>query len=492
MKTTRFSTVLILLFVAMSLKAQTIHYTAHEWGTFTGLCGSDGTPLNGLYIEEEHLPPFVHNIGGNFPEIAYNFGKGLPTDVNLAHVTIKMETPVIYFYSNNPFTADVKVQFTHGLIGQWYPDDSAGVSSIYYNSFGPVLDFGNKQSPLSNDIEWNAKVLPLNADPNLVIKSGETNTWTAPRATDANLVQYKSETEKFLFYRGIGNFDLPVNLSFDKQANLVIKNNYPDMIPYFFVYDKEESGDVKVWFSGAIASGASKTASPVSASLSANDFNAKLAEFQAALTSAGLYNKESAAMLNTWQTSYFGKTGLRVFWIVPRKFTDNILPLTINPAPDSLNRVLIGRSEILTPQFEKQLWNYYQTDSNLSVYANDRFIEAYKDRMAYLKANPSAMQLIDEQVAASSIEQGTQYSGKIVLYPNPARTNMYIAIQNADNGNINVSLLDMQGRNLINYQDIVSNSFYQKAMDISNLSNGMYLVRVQTGTQNYVAKLIKE
>ena len=492
MKAAPFSVLFITLFVSLTLKAQTVHYIAHEWGTFTGLSGSDGTPLNGLYIEEEHLPTFVHNIGGNFPEIAYNFGKGLPSDVALAHVTIKMETPVIYFYSQNPFTADVKVQFTHGLIGQWYPDDSTGVSSIYYNSFGPVLDFGNKQSPLSNNIEWSAKVLPLSADPGLVTKTGETNTWTAPRATDANLVQYKSETEKFLFYRGIGNFDVPVNVSFDKQANLVIKNNYTSTIPYFFVYDKEESGAVKVWFSGAITSGASKTVSPASASLSAADFNAKLSEFQAALTSAGLYNKESAAMLNTWQTSYFGKTGLRVFWIVPRKFTDNILPITINPAPDSLNRVLIGRSEILTPQFEKQLWNNYQSDTTLSIYAGDRFFEAYKDRMAYLKANPAAVQLIDEQVAAAGIEQGIQYEGKIVLYPNPARTNMYMAIQNADNGNLSVSLIDMEGRNLINCQDVVSNNFYQKSLDISGLSNGVYFIRVQTGTQNYVAKMVKE
>jgi len=482
----------ILLITAFESMAQNVHYNAHEWGTFTGLSGSDGSTLNGLYLEEEALPGFVHNLGGNFPNITFDFGKGMPADIQLAHVTIKMETPVIYFYSKTPFNADVRVQFTHGLIGQWFPDDSAGVSSIYYNNFGPILDFGNKQAPLTNYIEWNANVLPMSADNKCVSKTGETNTWTAPRATDANLVQVKSETEKFLFYRGIGNFDLPVKLSFDDRSNLVIANNYTSSIPYFFAYDKEATGEVKVWFSGPIDGGATKTVSQNSVSLSEADFNSKLNEFQSALTAAGLYDKESAAMLNTWKTSYFGKTGVRVFWIVPRKFTDNILPMSINPAPDSMSRVLIGRSEILTPQFEKQLWSDYQADSTLSNYDKDRFLEAYLDRMAYLKSHPDALQEINAQVAAAGISPNAWDNANIFLYPNPASTQILLGIKNANKENINVSLCDLTGRELIHYQDNILSDFYQKSLDIANLPNGVYIIRAQTGNQEFTGKIVKE
>jgi hypothetical protein len=492
MKTAKFYLLAGMFISANVSTAQNIHYTAHEWGTFTSLCGSDGLPLNGLYVEEERLPVFVHNIGGSFPMLAYDFGKGTPSDVQLAHVTIKMETPVIYFYSNTSFNADVKVQFTHGLIGQWFPDDSAGVSASYYNNFGPMLDFGNTQSPVSNYIEWKAKVLPLTTDPNIVLKYGETNTWTAPRATDANILQWGGEYEKFLFYRGIGNFEQPVNLSFDNHDNLVIKNGYPDAIPYFFVYDKEDNGDVKVWYSGAIVAGGSKTISQVSTVLSVSDFNGKLTEFQSALTSAGLYDKEAAAMLNTWKTSYFGKSGLRVFWIVPKKFTDDILPLTMNPAPDALERVLIGRSEIMTTQQEKRIYNYYKTDPTLSILAGDRFIEAYKDRMAYLDANPSALQAVNDKAANSGINSLLHNPEKLILYPNPARTNINLSIENAGSGNVSISLSDLEGRGIINTNDIINGDFYQKGIDISTLSNGIYLIHVQTISNNYTARIVKE
>jgi len=490
---TIFFTALSFLALMGIARAQATHYTAHEWGTFTGLSGSDGTPLNGLYVEEEQLPIFVHNIGGRFPKVPYDFGKGTPVDVELSNVNIKMETPVIYFYSKNAFTADVKVQFTHGLIGQWFPDDSAGVSSIFANNFGPTLDFGDKNAPVSNFLQWNAKIMPMSTDPKMVLKSGETHTWTAPRATDANIVQAKGESEKFLFYRGIGNFDVPVKVSFDSKANLVIQNNYTDAIPYFFVYDKADNGDTKVWFSGAIAANTSKTVPHTSVILNATAFSLKLMEFQAALTAAGLYDKESAAMLNTWQTSYFGKPGLRVFWIVPRKFTDGILPITMNPAPDAFERVLIGRSEIMTPVQEQKLYNYYKTDNTLAQFSGDRFIEAYKERMAYLDSHPTALQEVNDKAAASSgIAQTFSNSPSIMLYPNPAKSSVSVTLENTDHGNINLSVVDLSGKTVMNFRDNIKGSFYQRNLDISLLSNGIYFIKVQTDKQTYTSKMVKE
>jgi len=494
MKTLKINCLLTAVFslgLTLTVHAQTTHYIAHEWGTFTSLCGSDGIPLHGLYVEEEPLPVFVHNLGGSFPKLPYDFGKGTPVNVALSNVSIKMETPVIYFYSKDAFNVDVKVQFTHGLIGQWYPDDSAGVSSMYYNSFGPNLDFGNKQAPISNFLQWNAKVLPTNTDPNSVLKYGETHTWTAPRATDANIVLAKGENEKFLFYRGIGNFDLPVNLSFDKKANLVIQNNYPVSIPYFFVYDKEDNGDVKVWFAGPISANASKTVSQQQTILSAEAFNNKLSEFQAALTAAGLYDKESAAMLNTWTTSYFGKSGLRVFWIVPRNVTDGILPLTLNPAPDDIQRVLVGRSEIMTPQQEQKLYNYYKQDNAMPQFASDRFIEAYKERMAFLDTHKDALQEINDMVVASGIATPIGPVPSMVLYPNPAQTNLSITLENTERGNVSLILTDMSGRLLLDLHDNINGAFYQKSLDISHLSNGIYYLHVQTNKEDYTSRLIK-
>jgi hypothetical protein len=66
------------------------------------------------------------------------------------------------------------------------------------------------------------------------------------------------------------------------------------------------------------------------------------------LVAQGLYQKEAAAMVDTWRDSWF-EEGLRLFYIVPRPAVDAILPLEINPAPASVARVFVGRIELITP-----------------------------------------------------------------------------------------------------------------------------------------------
>src|ERR1700674_3293694 len=87
--------------------------TAHEWGTFTAIAGKDGravewSPL-GLpgFPPSADLPQFVEHING------VNFKLGL-------RGTIRMETPVLYFYSPRDLTVSARVSFSKGLITEWY------------------------------------------------------------------------------------------------------------------------------------------------------------------------------------------------------------------------------------------------------------------------------------------------------------------------------------------------------------------------------------
>ena len=57
---------------------------------------------------------------------------------------------------------------------------------------------------------------------------------------------------------------------------------------------------------------------------------------------SGLFADEADAMLNTWKASYFEKPGLRVFYIVPREWTDYFLPLELS-VPADVTRVIVGR-----------------------------------------------------------------------------------------------------------------------------------------------------
>jgi len=72
------------------------------------------------------------------------------------------------------------------------------------------------------------------------------------------------------------------------------------------------------------------------------------------LVASGLYEKEADAMIKTWSSSWF-EEGMRVFYILPRQTTDAVLPITIEPRPAELVRVLVGRAEVITPEMEKSV-----------------------------------------------------------------------------------------------------------------------------------------
>src|SRR5207247_2643045 len=67
-----------------------------------------------------------------------------------------------------------------------------------------------------------------------------------------------------------------------------------------------------------------------------------------ALVEDGLFADEADALLNTWELSYFKSAGLRLFFIVPRAWTDLYLPLR-NSARAQVQRVMVGRIELVTP-----------------------------------------------------------------------------------------------------------------------------------------------
>src|SRR5882724_3151448 len=83
--------------------------TVHEWGTFTSVAGVDGsaTDWDALGCKDD-LPAFVNELG--FRGFKWRL-----------QGTVRMETPVMYFYSARELDARVRVEFPQGLITEWYP-----------------------------------------------------------------------------------------------------------------------------------------------------------------------------------------------------------------------------------------------------------------------------------------------------------------------------------------------------------------------------------
>lgn len=376
-----------LCWILMALSGLTLwaeDYTAHEWGTFTSVSASNGELMDGLYLEEESLPAFVHEFSlSDFRTLKMRAGQSSRGEI--AGVNIKMETPVIYFYSKEGLKVKVDVGFDGGIINQWYPQARNKKRrrqlilgkdfTLNMNTFKD-LDF---RKNYRDDISWDVEVLPRDTFETYSSPQNlESPTWVAPRFTDANLLQVGKERERFIFYRGLAHFQQPLKITAQSNEKITLRNAGNEDIPFALVYEYKRGKGAQVWWSGSVKSG---TQIPVAKGDLAVS---KLinGDFCQALVDAGLYEKEAVAMLETWRHSYFEQEGLRVFWIVPRKFTDKVLPIKFSPAPKNLERVLVGRTEVLTPQFERELMSKYVNTER--ILPKERFFAAWKNRVKQL------------------------------------------------------------------------------------------------------------
>src|SRR5437867_9080781 len=102
-----FSTVIVAVAFAFPKAIDPPGLNVHEWGTFTSVAGENGTAMTWQpFGGPTDLPCFVDRFRG--------FKSALMG-------TVRMETPVLYFYTSRETIANVKVRFPKGVITEWYP-----------------------------------------------------------------------------------------------------------------------------------------------------------------------------------------------------------------------------------------------------------------------------------------------------------------------------------------------------------------------------------
>jgi len=345
-------------------------FVVHEWGTDTVVVGSNGSLQPGLHHEEEDLPEFV------FDRIKAGSLEGSTS------VHVKMETPVTYFYSGAPLTANVSVAFPMGVLTQWYP----AVRSFYPFVAGPNSVAGMtswKDPALDVDFPWGSQLCSAKhgAIANGLLDWGtveilgrgesvpmpeaplEKFTWSFARDVDANPIRVSGvpgamtepQGEKFLFYRGLGNFDLPVHVQALGQGEVVAKNTLAQPIGAVFVLNVgATSGAFIAHPKGIEASGelAEKVPSLEKALPLEAFVDALGEEVTDALDATGLYHDEAVAMVRTWKRQWFRTPGVRVLYLTPQAWTEASIPLSVEPAPEEVVRVMMIRVEVITPELE--------------------------------------------------------------------------------------------------------------------------------------------
>jgi hypothetical protein len=408
-------------------------FVVHEWGTDTIVVGSDGSLQRGLHHEEEDLPGFVYD------RLKAGVLEGSTS------VAVKMETPVTYFYSDVPRTVNVAVDFPKGVFTQWYPasmsfwppiaapNSVAGMDTYTDPVFNLAFPFGmplcqeKYGTVASGRLDWGTiEVQARNAPPaNLPEASLDKYTWEYARNVASNSVRIanapgallQAQDEKFLFYRGLGNFDLPVDVSAPGGSTISLDNTYPEAIGKVFIVRVGEGKGAFVAHDQGIEPSSSLT-STIPSLDGASDIATYTAALADAVTNAldttGLYHDEAVAMVDTWKRQWFGTPGIRVLYLIPQSWTDASIPLSISPAPDSLVRVMMIRVEVIPPEDEAidtaqvELLADPVMESTVENHfvSLGRFAEPRLRRALAILGNPSYANALLEKIATAETRVG--------------------------------------------------------------------------------------
>lgn len=343
----------------------------HEWGTITTRHTPNGTPVGRLnhVAPSDTVPKFVYGYEpaatSNDPD--RSFAKTALV-AGRPDVTMRLETPVIYFHQPPgsapiaPF--DVSVRFRGGIINQFFPNGEASAAAdaepgprSWLARVAPVTWTGARlDDEIVGRLVWHG----LTLHDSVRLTPTSSHVWLAPRRVQARAVTTASgESEQYLFYRGVAHLDalLQTRLGGDELRLLAPRDlqwmRAPRMtIPDSWLVDIRADGAVAFRVAGAITieqGTPSRELQRLPLFASRDYATVEVAELRRsmkhALVTAGLYDDEAEALLETWSGSYFKAPGLRLFYIVPNEWLDHFLPLRIS-TPNQLTRVLVGRVDL--------------------------------------------------------------------------------------------------------------------------------------------------
>ena len=345
----------------------------HEWGTFTTIAGEDGQSMNWVPLGgPTDLPCFVEHYKNKVFKVILSNDVEAPTpiDYDTARASlvgkVRMETPVLYFYSAQDAAVSVRVRFPQGLLTEWYPTATATQPNVLPR----VLD----DPAVVGGLDWPYVQITPGRAPNLPAGSAPSHYYAA-RHTDSAPISVNGRDEKFLFYRGVAGFSAPISAKLEADGSVRVTNLGHEPIPSLILFDNH-AGVMRYRSLGAL---------PTTATLvkptAATDLATLRAELVATLTHAGLYDKEAQAMVDTWRDSWF-EEGTRVFYILPRAAVDAILPLTITPAPTQIARAFVGRMEVVTPDTLVEVQSAIARNDTALLEQQGRFLGPIAERLA--------------------------------------------------------------------------------------------------------------
>jgi hypothetical protein len=369
---------MLLAFPAIGSELRTARegVVVHEWGTFTSIARENGAPARWAPLSgPSDLPCFVAKLGApNFKDVASGF--------------VRMETPVLYFYSRLPATLSVRVGFPEGWITEWYPN----ATRVTPAQPGTVMPVRFKDG----DIRWDDVQVAPGENPAFPVSQGASH-YFAARETDSAPVRIGTQWEKLIFYRGVGEFSIPLRPVID-GARVSVANIGREAIPLMILFENRR-GRV-----GYRVVSNLRAAADVDFPELTSDLAQLGSELAGHLMEFGLYRKEAKAMVETWRDSWF-EEGMRLFYIVPPEMVDRVLPLEIQPSPAAVARVFVGRIELLSPGMSERIESLAAANDINALHGIGRFLGPFVTQMERTRpgwSRPAAIQSVFQRPRAVS------------------------------------------------------------------------------------------
>jgi hypothetical protein len=382
----RFALVVLLLAAPVAAQQGATGLAVHEWGTFTSVAGVDGHAVDWLAVSgPSDLPCFV----GRLPnDVKYLSAGADPLALSNRRAKVRMETPVLYFYTQRDMNVDVGVRFPQGLITEWFPRASV------QPGFAPF-----DLATTTGTISWNSVRIRPGATAAPLTEPGRSHYYAA-RETDAAPVQVGDQTEKFLFYRGLAGFSVPVSATISDRGQIVVENPGVDLSHVVLF----ESRGGRLGYRVVDHPKGRTTVDPPELT---GNLEFLRWDLERMLTEQGLYPREAKAMVETWRDSWF-EEGTRLFYLLPQSAVDAILPLEIHPKPSQIARVFVGRLEVIMPAMQEDVEQAILKNDLPTLDKYGRFLEPIAWRLlakAAPRVNAARVDTILRLIAAAHVPE---------------------------------------------------------------------------------------
>jgi len=203
-----------------------------------------------------------------------------------------------------------------------------------------------------------------------------------------------SQKERFLFYRGVGWFAPPLSATMSATGEATVWSPSNEPLGDIIVFDNH--GGRIAWGVQRGSTGRLTMARPAVD----DDVTGLQRELVKTLVANGLYAKEAEAMVATWTDSWF-EEGTRIFYVVPRATVDAILPLAITPMPQQVERVFVGRLELVSAASREAVRSALIANDRAALAKYGRFLEPIGNQLLTSSA-PVERPLLQARLGAAT------------------------------------------------------------------------------------------